>query len=157
MRERFYQNLLASCGDRLEVNFGATIAERDTRLGGGVWIGPFSYIDLAEIGDDVLIAPHVCILAGGKHHRWDRLDVPIRLQGNSPLQRVRIGEGAWIGANAVVMADVGVGAVVGAGSVVTRDVVPYAIVAGNPARVLRYRDPGANNTAQMELSGGPIA
>jgi acetyltransferase-like isoleucine patch superfamily enzyme len=139
IRERFYQRLLTRCGDRLEMNYGATIAERDTHIGNDVWVGPFSYIDLATIGDQVLIAPHVCILAGGDHHRTDRIDVPVRLQGNNLLRRTHIGSGAWIGANAVIMADVGEGAVVGAGAVVTRPVPPYALVVGNPARILRYR------------------
>ena len=152
VRRQFYRRLLATCGERLEVNYGATISEPETRMGSDVWIGPYSFVDLSVIGDQVLIAPHVCILAGGRHHRMDRLDVPIRLQGNNPLVPTRIGSGAWIGASAVVMADVGEGAVVGAGSVVTRPVPPYAVVAGNPARVLRYRtqeEPGA------PPSGGP--
>ena len=55
----------------------------------------------------------------------------------------RIGNDVLIGANALVLAGVSVhdGAVIAAGSVVTKDVPPYAIVAGNPARVIRYRFP----------------
>lgn len=124
VRARFYRSLLAFCGDRLEMNFGATISELNARIGNDVWIGPHCYLDLVEIEDQVLIGPSVCILAGGKHHKMERVDIPIRLQGNYPLQRIRIGYGAWIGANAVVMSDVGEGAVVGAGSVVTRPVPP---------------------------------
>ncbi len=47
----------------------------------------------------------------------------------------------WIGAKATVMSGVTIhnGAVVAAGSVVTKDVPPYAIVAGNPAKVVKYR------------------
>jgi acetyltransferase-like isoleucine patch superfamily enzyme len=138
------------------VNYGATISERDTCIGADVWIGPYSYIDLAEIGDQVLIAPHVCILAGGRHHRFDRLDLPIRLQGNNPLRRTRIGSGAWIGANAVVMADVGEGAVVGAGAVVTRPVPAYAVAAGNPAWVIRQRGEAAAEDCLL-LSGRSAA
>jgi virginiamycin A acetyltransferase len=139
VRERFYRAMLAECGPRLKVNYGATINEIGCRIGSDVWIGSFSYIDLAEIGDQVLIAPQVCILAGGKHHRTDRLDIPIRLQGNNPLRPTRIGHGAWVGANSVVMADVGDGSIIGAGAVVTKPVPPLAVVAGNPARIIRYR------------------
>jgi acetyltransferase-like isoleucine patch superfamily enzyme len=142
VRQLFYRSLLESCGDRLEMNYGSTIGERESHIGSDVWIGACSYIDLADLGDQVLIAPHVCILAGGRHHRMDRWDLPIRLQGNNSLQRTFIGSGAWIGANAVIMADVGEGAVVGAGSVVTKPVPPYAVVAGNPAQVIRYRTGG---------------
>lgn len=54
--------------------------------------------------------------------------------------RVEIGNDVWIGDNVVILkGKIGDGAVIGAGAVVTRDVPPYAIVAGNPARVIKYR------------------
>ena len=55
---------------------------------------------------------------------------------------IDIGNGVWVGQNAVILSgckNIGNGAVIGAGAVVTHDVPPYAIVVGNPARVLRYR------------------
>jgi acetyltransferase-like isoleucine patch superfamily enzyme len=139
VRQRFYSALLDGCGERLEINHNATIAEQASQIGDRVWIGPRSYLDLVVIGDDVLIGPNVAILSGGRHHRMDDLDVPIRHQGNNPLRATRIGDGAWIGANAVVMADVGRGAVVGAGAVVSRPVDEFTVVAGNPARLIRGR------------------
>ncbi len=57
-------------------------------------------------------------------------------------QGLEIGNDVWMGTNAVILPScnkVGNGAIIGAGSIVTHDVPPYAIVAGNPAKILRYR------------------
>lgn len=70
----------------------------------------------------------------GVKRRYARLDVP-------QPKRTVIGNDVWIGHGATVKAGVhvGDGAVIGAGAVVTKDVPPYAIVAGSPAHVVRYR------------------
>jgi virginiamycin A acetyltransferase len=60
--------------------------------------------------------------------------------------RISIGHDVWLGKNALILprvSQIGNGAVIGAGSVVTRDVPPYAVVAGNPARIIKYRFPPA--------------
>lgn len=56
--------------------------------------------------------------------------------------KINIGNDVWIGANATILPSVSRiwdGAVIGAGSVVTKNVPPFAVVAGNPAKILRYR------------------
>lgn len=68
--------------------------------------------------------------------------VALRLRlGLNMENEVRIGHDVWIGAHTLFpnSITVGTGAVVGSGAVVTKDVPPYAIVGGNPARVIRYR------------------
>ncbi|MEM9144769.1 MAG: chloramphenicol acetyltransferase, partial [Pseudomonadota bacterium] len=54
-----------------------------------------------------------------------------------------VGHDAWLGHNVVIRPEIkiGIGAVVGAGTIVTKDVPAYAVVVGNPARMIRYRHP----------------
>ncbi|HWU95173.1 MAG TPA: CatB-related O-acetyltransferase, partial [Sphingomonas sp.] len=72
---------------------------------------------------------------------WQRA-LPV---GDNPACTTQIGNDVWIGANAMVKQGVtiGDGAVIGAMAVVTRDVPAYAVVAGTPARVIRMRFPDA--------------
>lgn len=91
-----------------------------------------------EIGEDVLIGPHVKLLSAG--HAIDEGDVRIN-RNRITRKKITIADGAWIGAGAIVLEGVriGRGAVVAAGSVVRQDVPDGAVVAGVPARLLRYR------------------
>jgi maltose O-acetyltransferase len=88
------------------------------------------------IGSDVSIGPEVAILTLGHDPRS-----PEFADRGGP---VTIGDHAWIGFRAIVLpgVSIGEGAVVGAGAVVSRDVPPFTIVAGNPARPIGRRPAG---------------
>ena len=79
------------------------------------------------------------VYIGDHRHAFDDPARAVMDQGLAGVAAVRVGDGAWLGENAVVCPGVtiGAGAVVGANSVVTRDVAPATVVAGSPARVLR--------------------
>ena len=110
-------------------------------IGVGVWIGPQSYFDARDliIEDYVGWGPGAKVL--GSEHTGFPTDIPL-IQTDLHIVPVRIGAGADIGVNAVILpgVTVGRGAIVGAGAVVTRDVPEFAKVAGVPARVIGWRD-----------------
>lgn len=98
---------------------------------------------IVSIGNWCSIGQFVTVYCGGYHHTDWVTTSPIREDGQSTYSKgnVEIGSDVWIGDGAVIMSGIriGIGAVVGARSVVTRDVPPYAVVGGNPARLIRYR------------------
>jgi acetyltransferase-like isoleucine patch superfamily enzyme len=148
LRRAFLERTLAHCAPTAAIAFGTSFSSEGTRIDDRVYIGPNCHIGLAHIERDVLIAPGVHIPSGSHVHGIKDLTVPIRDQPGV-LQMVRIGAGAWIGALAVVMADVGSESIVGAGAVVTKALPDRVIAGGIPARVLRsrYRSPDPVPTA----------
>ena len=85
-----------------------------------------------------MIASGVHILSGKNQHSFDSLNDPIQSQGGH-FEKISIGNDCWIGNSALIMANIGDQAIVAAGSVVISDVPEKAIVAGNPAKVVKYR------------------
>ena len=110
----------------------------------------------ADIGSFTSIANGV-VIGGGRHPiEWagmspvfyegrDSVKAKFSQHSREPVRRVTIGHDVWVARSAIVLPGVAVGdgAVVGAGSLVTKAVPPYAIVVGNPARIIRYRFPEA--------------
>lgn len=116
------------------------------------YTGAFSVVQAAKIGSFCSISWGVTI--GGGEHDYSRITThdflynPRYGLGGRPgssydryASGCELGHDVWIGANATVLRGVvvGHGVVIGANSIVTRDVPSYAVVAGNPAKLIRYR------------------
>jgi maltose O-acetyltransferase len=146
--------LLADRCESLLREFGAAVGEncvlhgplvlhnaandyRNLSIGNNVHIGRVVVLDLAErvtVEDDATVSMGVTILTHA-----DVGDRPLAERYPRTAQQTRIGEGAWIGANATVLpgCDVGRRAVVGAGAVVLEPVPADAVVGGVPARPIQ--------------------
>lgn len=123
----------------------------DFTLGKGSYIsGPYAYVDGAKIGRYTSIARFATIGVKGHNYNWVTtspiITSPVYNIVNQsvtppPKDNVVIGNDVWIGMYAIINRGirVGDGAVVASGAVVTKDVPPYAIVGGNPARIIKYR------------------
>jgi acetyltransferase-like isoleucine patch superfamily enzyme len=138
LRRAFLQRVLARCHHSALIEFGTLFSQTGARLDESVYVGPRCQLGLVHLERDVLLAANVQIPSGGKTHYFDDPSRPIREQGGE-RRMVTIGEGAWVGTGAIVLADVGKGTVVAAGSVVTKPLPDNVIAAGVPARVLRRR------------------
>ena len=163
MRRAIWRAVSRHLGNMVDIGSGATFRNPETmEIGDGVYIGPQTYIQGCSggrcvIGNgvwigaqsyfdarDMILEDHVGWGPGAKllcsAHDAFPLDVPI-IQTDLRIRPVRVGQGADIGMNAVLLpgVTVGMGSVVGAGAVVTKDVPSYAVVAGVPAKFLRWR------------------
>lgn len=115
---------------------------RDFTVGNHVGLGKdFKSLNrIVTIDDYLMMGEEVLFLGGG--HKTDRTDIPMGLQGSKEPTPLHIAGDVWIGARVIVLPGcrrIGHGAVIGAGSVVTKDVPDWAVVGGNPATVIRYR------------------
>ncbi|TCL61380.1 acyltransferase [Allofournierella massiliensis] len=113
----------------------------DTLIGERSGIGRDSIINYGvSIGNDVMIGPF--LLCYTQNHEFKDVNIPMIEQGFSERKPIHIEDNVWIGARVTILPGVtlGTGCIVGAGAVVTKDVPPYAIVVGNPGRVVKYRE-----------------
>lgn len=140
IRRLICHSIFDFCGENVNIENGARFA-----MGNGISIGTGSGLGVncsvhgpLKIGDNVMMGPDVTILT--HTHNIERTDIPMWQQG-SQCREVVIGNDVWIGMRVIIMpgVKVGNGAVVGAGAVVTKDIPDYAIVGGVPAKVIRFR------------------
>ncbi len=134
LRAAYYTLTLKQCSMSCRISFGSFFAQSATWIGPGVYVGAYCVIGASRIGDRTQIASHVQILSGARQHERGA-DGQILSCESDALQPVSIGADCWIGASAIVMADVGEGTTIGAGAVVTKPIPAGAVAFGNPARV----------------------
>lgn len=114
-------------GDRIEVGNNCNLSTGLKVIG-----------DL-KLGNDVMMGPDVVFIS--YNHEVSDLTVPMRAQGATESKPIQVRDDVWIGMRVMIMPGVTIGshAIVAAGSVVTKDVPEWAIVGGNPAKLIKYR------------------
>ena len=143
LRQLCCRRMFAQCGNELNVEQGAYFGSgKDFSVGNCVGIGKDfrCHGRLVFIDDFLMMGEDVLFLGGG--HNFERTDIPMGMQGSKSKTPLHVAGDVWIGSRAIVLPGckrIGHGAVIGAGAVVTKDVPDYAVVGGNPAKVLKYR------------------
>ena len=135
MRIAYYRLTLDECSLESRIQFGSFFAHPQAKVARGVYIGSYCVLGRTSIGERTQIASGVQILSGGQQHRRDAEG---RISGaeHGIFETVPIGADCWIGARAIVMAEVGEKTTIGAGSVVVRPIPPGCTAVGSPATII---------------------
>lgn len=147
LRRAFYSLTLESCSTHCYIGFGALFSHRDTTVEKHVYIGNYTMIGSAHLGEHCLIGSRVSILSGKALHVRDEQGMWTPFSPER-ITKVTLARNVWVGEGAIIMADVGEGSMIGAGAVSTSNVRPHIIVAGNPARFVRNLEHNGDETPQ---------
>lgn len=124
-----------------ETRIGAFVEiQKNAVVGKRCKISSHSFICEGVVIEDNVFIGHGVMFINDSYPRATTSDGELQTEADWKVESTVIKRGASIGSGATILAntEIGEGAIVGAGSVVTKSVPPRAIVAGNPARVLRY-------------------
>jgi maltose O-acetyltransferase len=158
LRAALCKQFAASAGESIHIRPGVYLADgRHLHMADRVGIGPGCRIYGARLGYGVVVGPNSVFF---KENRGaDDLTKPVGFHTTTPINLPVVEDHAWVGERVLVLQGrrIGRGAIVGAGAVVTRDVPPYAIVGGNPARIIGRRDAHADPATDDVAVPGPRA
>jgi acetyltransferase-like isoleucine patch superfamily enzyme len=124
-----------------ETKIGAFVEiQKNARVGKCCKVSSHTFICEGVVIEDEVFIGHGVIFTNDTYPRATTAAGNIQTESDWKVERTVIRRGASIGSGATILSNtcIGENAIVGAGSVVTKDVPPNAIVAGNPARILRY-------------------
>jgi acetyltransferase-like isoleucine patch superfamily enzyme len=153
LRAAVYSRVLKRSSPELHIGFGTCLSKAAATLGDHVYVGRFCSLGWVEIERDVMIADFVSIPSGSQTHSVFGSERVAPRDQEPRFSAVHIGEGTWIGAHAVVMADVGRFCIVGAGAVVTRPIPDHTIALGVPARPAGSTSSGARASTSRPEEG----
>lgn len=141
---------LSYCGENVNIESHVYIGD-GSKIKIGDYSGLGSYFHtqgtILTIGRYVMIGEHVLVLGGG--HNYTSNTIPMVFQGNKLESELIIEDDVWIGSKVIICPNVkkiGKGVIVAAGAVVTKSVPDYAIVGGNPAKIIKYRNANIINS-----------
>lgn len=142
----FLRGCFEKHGNNFHFDPAGTYTFENVSLGNNVYLGKGAVLVAAKskiiIGNNVMFGPFVSIFGGGHNASVvGKFMVDVHEKRPEDDLGVIIEDDVWVGTRAIILkgAKIGRGAIIGAGSVVTREIPPYAIAAGSPAKVLKYR------------------
>lgn len=114
--------------------------QKNASVGKCCKVSSHTFICEGVVIEDQVFIGHGVMFINDSYPRATTLEGGLQTEADWKVERTVIRTGASIGSGATILSNINIGenAIVGAGSVVTKDVPPNAIVAGNPARILRY-------------------
>jgi maltose O-acetyltransferase len=139
IRQACAKMILADCGQWVNIEKGVHFGDT-LKIGNGSGIGAYSMIPGdVTIGENVMMGQECLMFT--QNHAFSDPSVPMCQQGMQTSRPITIGNDVWIGARVIILpgVSVGEGAIIGAGAVVTKNIPPYEIWGGNPAHFLKAR------------------
>jgi dTDP-4-amino-4,6-dideoxygalactose transaminase/acetyltransferase-like isoleucine patch superfamily enzyme len=132
---------LYGCEIGAETKIGAFVEiQKNACIGRRCKISSHTFICEGVTVEDNVFIGHGVMFINDTYPRATTASGQLQTEADWKVEQTIVGKGASIGSNATILANItiGEGAIVGAGSVVTRDVPPHAVVAGNPAKLVRF-------------------